>query len=141
MSDTWIVDFGSQYTQLITRKARELGYSSVIITVDECIKKLTNGESPNAFILSGGPNSIFEDKTDYRKIFEMKKPILGICYGMQLISNYFGGEVERGIQGEYGHAQVSVTEKQNIKGIPDSFNVWMSHFDHVSKPPKDFKKF
>ena len=95
MSETWIVDFGSQYTQLITRKSRELGYSSVIMTVEDCLKKLGSGERPNSLILSGGPNSIFEDNTDYAPIFEAKIPILGICYGMQLISHYFGGVVER----------------------------------------------
>ena len=102
MSDVWIVDFGSQYTQLITRKARELGYSSVIITVDDAFEKIDKGETPLAFILSGGPHSVFEDKTDYTKIFKAGRPLLGICYGMQLIGQYHNGVVEKGEVGDKG---------------------------------------
>lgn len=139
MSDVWIVDFGSQYTQLITRKARELGYSSVIKTVDEVIEHLKNGEKPTAFILSGGPQSVFEDETDYSLIFNQNLPILGICYGMQLISQYFDGVVERGEKGEYGHTIVHPEGDDFVANIPNSFNVWMSHFDHVAKVPSGFK--
>ena len=71
-----ILDFGSQYTQLITRKSRELGYSSEIMTLGDCFKKLGKGELPVAFILSGGPNSIFEDTTDYSKIFDLNLQII-----------------------------------------------------------------
>ncbi|MBD65070.1 MAG: glutamine-hydrolyzing GMP synthase [Halobacteriovoraceae bacterium] len=139
MSDTWIVDFGSQYTQLITRKSREIGFSSVIMTVEDCIEKIQNKERPNAIILSGGPNSIFEDKTDYSQIFELGVPILGICYGMQLIANHFGGVVERGLQGEYGHALIENVADSELKNVPSKINVWMSHFDHVHTPPKGFE--
>lgn len=138
MSDVWIVDFGSQYTQLITRKSRELGYSSLIVTVEDTMEKLANGEKPLAFILSGGPHSIFEDDTNYAPIFEQKLPILGICYGMQLISHFFKGEVRRGEQGEYGHAVVHSENDFSFPGMPKSFNVWMSHFDHVAGVPEDF---
>ncbi len=137
--DTWIVDFGSQYTQLITRKARELGYSSVILTVEDTLKKISLGEKPNALILSGGPSSIFEDETDYAPFFDLKVPTLGICYGMQLISDFFGGTVERGIQGEYGHAEVSSQGDFQLKGVPSRLNVWMSHFDHVNSVPNNFQ--
>ena len=139
MSDVWIVDFGSQYTQLITRKARELGYSSLIQTVDTVIDRLNKGEKPMAFILSGGPQSVFEDETDYSPIFNQGLPILGICYGMQLISQYFNGKVERGEKGEYGHSTVHPEGSFSFPGIPSSFNVWMSHFDHVAQVPKDFE--
>lgn len=135
----WIIDFGSQYTQLITRKSRELGYSSEIMTVEECFEKLNSGDKPAAFVLSGGPNSIFEDETNYKSIFESKIPTLGICYGMQLISNHFGGTVERGIQGEYGHAKVHAEGGYEIPGVKTSINTWMSHFDHVTGVPKGFK--
>lgn len=139
MSDIWIVDFGSQYTQLITRKARELGYSSVIKTVDNALECLKSGQLPIAFILSGGPQSVFEDETDYSLIFDQNLPVLGICYGMQLISQYFEGVVERGEKGEYGHTIVHPEKGFNIAKIPSSFNVWMSHFDHVSKVPSGFE--
>jgi GMP synthase (glutamine-hydrolysing) len=138
MSDVWIVDFGSQYTQLITRKARELGYSSFIITYEDAVSKIQKQELPLAFILSGGPQSVFEDQSDYSIIFNTKKPVLGICYGMQIIGQYFGGTVERGHQGEYGHALVHAENTFNIKGVPNKFNVWMSHFDHVTKLPQGF---
>lgn len=139
MSDVWIVDFGSQYTQLITRKSRELGYSSVIVTYDLVVEKLKNNEKPLAFILSGGPQSVFEDDSDYSVIFDTKLPVLGICYGMQIISQYFGGVVERGEKGEYGHATVNTENGFSFKNIQSSINVWMSHFDHVAKAPEDFK--
>jgi len=139
MSNIWIVDYGSQYTQLITRKSRELGYASEIMTVEACYKKLKEGKTPEAFVLSGGPNSIFEDDTDYSLIFDSKIPTLGICYGMQIISNFFGGTVERGIQGEYGHAKVHTVGSASIPGVKSSINTWMSHFDHVTKVPEGFE--
>ncbi len=136
MSDVWIVDFGSQYTQLITRKARELGYSSVIITVDDAFEKIDKGESPLAFILSGGPHSVFDDTTDYSKIIEAERPLLGICYGMQLLGQYFEGKVEKGEVGEYGHSTVHSENGFSFPGMPESFNVWMSHADHINSPSK-----
>ncbi|MAZ47597.1 MAG: glutamine-hydrolyzing GMP synthase [Halobacteriovoraceae bacterium] len=139
MQDIWIIDFGSQYTQLITRKSRELGYSSLIMTFDDCAEKLKAGEKPLAFILSGGPQSIFEDDTDYNIIFDQKLPLLGICYGMQIMSEKLGGKVERGVQGEYGHALVQTQGSSELSHLPGSFNVWMSHFDHVVTPPTDFE--
>ena len=139
MKNIWIVDFGSQYTQLITRKSRELGYSSEIMTVDDCYERLDQNERPMAVILSGGPNSIFEDDTDYSKIFNLKLPVLGICYGMQLIAHYFDGTVERGVQGEYGHAKVHAEGSFSIPGVSSSINAWMSHFDHVTKIPTGFE--
>lgn len=135
----WIVDFGSQYTQLITRKSRELGYSSEIITLDECFSRLSSGSKPKALVLSGGPQSVFSDDTDYSPIFDLTDlPILGICYGMQLLGKYFAGEVERGIIGEYGHAKMTVTPGFKIADCPTTFNVWMSHSDHISKVPAEF---
>ncbi|MBC76315.1 MAG: glutamine-hydrolyzing GMP synthase [Halobacteriovoraceae bacterium] len=139
MSDVWIVDFGSQYTQLITRKARELGYSSVIITVDDAFEKIDKGETPLAFILSGGPHSVFEDETDYSKIFKAGRPLLGICYGMQLVGQYHNGTVEKGEVGEYGHSTVLSENNFSFPGMPKSFNVWMSHSDHLSKAPEGFE--
>ena len=139
MSDIWIVDFGSQYTQLITRKARELGYSSVIVTYDLAVEKIKKNELPMGFILSGGPQSVFEDESDYSVIFDTKLPVLGICYGMQIISQYFGGVVKRGKQGEYGHAEVHAENNFSFPNMPQKFNVWMSHFDHVEKAPDNFK--
>src|SRR5665647_448762 len=138
-SAIWIVDFGSQYTQLITRKFRELGFTSEIITVEEGIKRLQQGK-PKALVLSGGPQSVFEDTTDYAPFFQDSElPILGICYGMQIMGQFFGGKVEKGVQGEYGLARLKTVPGFNIKGCPGEFDVWMSHSDHVSDLPKNFK--
>ncbi len=142
-SAVWIVDFGSQYTQLITRRARELGLTSEIMTVEKALEKIKS-EPPKALVLSGGPQSVFEDKTDYSPFFANPKlPVLGVCYGMQLMAQYFGGKVERGVQGEYGISRVKTSALFN--GIPggdfknSSFMAWMSHSDHVVQVPKDFE--
>jgi GMP synthase (glutamine-hydrolysing) len=90
-------------------------------------------------VLSGGPHSVFEDKNDYSFIFEHEKlPILGICYGMQLLGKFFNGEVEKGVTGEYGHAQIHMKDGFEIANCPNEINVWMSHADHISKAPSDF---
>jgi len=136
----WIVDFGSQYTQLITRKSRELGYSSEIITLEECQELFEKGEKPNALVLSGGPQSVFEDETDYSFILDQEElPIMGICYGMQLLGKSFGGTVERGTIGEYGHAEIQFESGFSVPNCPAKINVWMSHSDHVSKMPEGFE--
>lgn len=137
----WIVDFGSQYTQLITRKTRELGHSSEIITLDQCLERFEKGLRPEALVLSGGPQSVFTDETDYSFIFnEEKLPILGICYGMQLMGKYFGGTVEKGVIGEYGHAEIEVMDAFEMAKAPSRFSVWMSHSDHLTKLPSDFRQ-
>jgi GMP synthase (glutamine-hydrolysing) len=136
----WIVDFGSQYTQLITRKTRELGFSSEIITFDDCQERFLKNDRPEALVLSGGPQSVFDDQADYSFIFDQDElPILGICYGMQLIGKHFGGTVEKGTLGEYGHATIKILDGQKITGCPSEINVWMSHSDHVVIPPQDFE--
>src|SRR5690606_18615227 len=105
-SSIWIVDFGSQYTQLITRKFRELGFSSEIMTPEDGLERFKT-ESPKALVLSGGPQSVFEDETDYSVFFGNDSlPILGICYGMQILAQSFGGKVEKGVKGEYGLAKI-----------------------------------
>lgn len=135
----WIVDFGSQYTQLITRKTRELGYSSEIISLEECRKRFADSEVPQCLVLSGGPQSVFEDDNDYSFIFNVTHlPILGICYGMQLMGKYFKGKVEKGIIGEYGHADIHFTNNFKIAHCPEKTSVWMSHSDHVSIIPPEF---
>lgn len=138
-SAVWIVDFGSQYTQLITRKFRELGFTSEIMTVEDGLEKLKR-EKPKAIVLSGGPQSVFEDITDYSPFFADKDlPILGICYGMQILGQFFGGKVEKGVQGEYGLAKLHCVKGFLVPNCPEVSDVWMSHSDHVSVLPKDFK--
>ena len=138
-----IIDFGSQYTQLIARRVRESGVYSLVksnqITEKEFIKL-----SPMGIILSGGPNSV-NSKTKYKLsnfIFNSGVPILGICYGMQLIADFFGGKVMPSVKKEFGNATFRITSKatlfKNIKN-KNEFNVWMSHSDKVIKNPSGFK--
>ena len=137
----WAIDFGSQYTQLITRRTRELGYSCEVISIVEARQRLEKGFYPHALVLSGGPRSLASDTVtdDYGFLFERHGlPILGICYGMQLIGRHFGGEVARGETGEYGHTNVQTKEGLHIPGIPAEMAVWMGHGDHVARPPRDF---
>lgn len=135
----WIVDFGSQYTQLITRKTRELGFSSEIISIDECEDRFKHNSIPECLVLSGGPQSVFEDPHDYSFIFKHEElPVLGICYGMQLLGKFFGGVVEKGIIGEYGHADIQLTGSFTIPLTPKNMSVWMSHSDHLSQTPPEF---
>jgi GMP synthase (glutamine-hydrolysing) len=135
----WIVDFGSQYSQLITRKTRELGHSSTLVTLDELRENYGKGIFPKALVLSGGPQSVFEDREDYDFIFEKDDiPVLGICYGMQLIGKWFKGKVEKGHIGEYGHATIHGMSDFGMKELPASFSVWMSHSDHITELPSDF---
>lgn len=136
----WIVDFGSQYTQLITRKSRELGYSSEIITLDECRERFDEQKRPECLVLSGGPQSVFEDTNDYGFMFKDRTlPVLGICYGMQLMGKHFGGVVEKGLIGEYGHADIHFTPLFQVPHCPQTMSVWMSHSDHVSLVPNSFE--
>ena len=135
-----ILDFGSQYTHLISRRIRGLSVLTGIYQNNikaEKIPKNTVG-----IILSGGPNSV-HDKTALAydsKIFELGVPILGLCYGHQLIGMHFGGRVTPGKTKEYGLANIYNKKKSKIfKGIPSKNQVWMSHGDSVSKLPKGFE--
>ncbi len=135
----WIVDFGSQYTQLITRKSRELGFSSEIVTLESVKESFSQGKKPECLVLSGGPDSLSTDKTDYSFLFEQDLPILGICYGHQIMASHFGGVVAPGTIAEYGKSQIQLTGGHTMGPIPKEFQVWMSHFDHVTKVPQNFK--
>ena len=134
----WIIDFGSQYTQLITRKTRELGYSSVILQTSAAQSLLLAGKLPRCMVLSGGPQSVYTDENDYSIFFKKDIPVLGICYGMQLMGKHFGGMVKRGKIGEYGRVEVRLKDNFRIPHCPDKFPVWMSHSDHVCTLPMEF---
>ena len=139
MGDIWIVDLGSQYTQLITRQSRELGYKTVLLTLEQVQAKVTSGQRPGAVILSGGPQTVVNDHMDYSFIFDLSAPTLGICYGMQIMGKFFGGEVEQGKLGEYGAGEVHFLSRE-IPAVPRRFMVWMSHSDHLVTLPKDFER-
>lgn len=138
-----IVDFGSQTTHLIARRIKEYGASSEIINPQKAISSIMLRE-PSGIILSGGPASVYEDNSPQieKEIFDLGIPILGICYGMQLMSKVHGGRVISGKK-EYGPAVITL--KSNTKeltagkALPESFTVWMSHGDEVKKPFKGAK--
>lgn len=135
-----IIDFGSQVTQLIARRIRELGVFCEVknsdISLDE-IKKI----APKAIIFSGGPNSVYEKgaPTIDKKIFELKTPIFGICYGQQLICHLLGGKVTASKEREFGKAELDVIVNSKFFKAVKSKQVWMSHGDSVKKIPAGFE--
>jgi GMP synthase (glutamine-hydrolysing) len=134
-----ILDFGSQVTQLIARRLREIGVYCELFPFDVSTEKL-KAFLPSGIILSGGPASVHEEGSPQRNLKELEPlaPILGICYGMQLIAKEFGGEVKKAKDREYGHNKVVWTETFS-KAIPTEQKVWMSHGDVVATPPTGFK--
>ena len=136
-----ILDFGSQYTQLIARRLRELGVKTTIERGDLPTAGIRAAD-PIALVLSGGPSSVFEEgalQVD-PEIFNLGVPVLGICYGMQLMARDLGGLVESSDQREYGLAELEVVSDTSIlKGTPSRQTVWMSHGDHVTRVPEGFE--
>ena len=135
-----VLDFGSQYNQLITRRIREFGVYSELhphtVTAEELKKMNVKG-----IVFSGGPNSVYDENafTVDEKIFELGLPILGICYGMQLMAKQFGGKVEKAGKREYGKAEIQVTADQSLfSDLPEEQVVWMSHGDLVKEVPEGF---
>lgn len=136
-----VLDFGSQFNQLITRRIREFGVFSELhphtITAEE-IKNM----NASGIIFSGGPNSVYDENAFHvdPAIFELGLPILGICYGMQLMAHTQGGKVEGAETREYGKAEIKVTASNKLFGdLPTEQIVWMSHGDHVTEVPAGFE--
>lgn len=137
-----ILDFGSQYTQLIARRVRELGVYAEILPCNIEFARIAE-YNPTAIILSGGPMSVYAADAPMcdDNVFEMGRPILGICYGLQLMAFKFGGEVDKSAKREYGRAEIIFDEGENVllKDIPERSNVWMSHGDSLKKLPDGFR--
>ena len=139
-----IIDFGSQFTQLIARKIRELGIYCEIISHNKINKKYKLEKNVKGFVLSGGPLNVYQSKKVKlnKNILLSKIPVLGICFGHQIISKEMGGKVKQSKTREFGLAKV---EKVNNSILTKNFfvnnknNVWMSHADEVTKLPKNFK--
>ena len=136
-----IMDFGGQYNQLIARRVREFNVycevKSYKISLDE-IKEL----NPIGIIFTGGPNSVYEENAPRcsKELFELGIPILGICYGSQLMTYMLDGKVTKADKREYGKTEVKVDTSSTIfKGVEDNTVVWMSHTDYIEKLPTDFK--
>ncbi len=135
-----VLDFGSQYTQLIARRLRESGIYTEIVPFFESVENIQK-KAPKGLILSGGPASVYA-KDAYKpseKIFDLNLPILGICYGMQYLVDFFGGVVAAANEQEFGKATLEIIENSVIfKGVKTKSLVWMSHMDKVITLPKGF---
>src|SRR5688572_254989 len=136
-----VLDFGSQYTQLIARRIRENRVYSVVHPYDFAIEKIRE-LAPQAIILSGGPESVYSEAAPYcsREIFELGIPILAICYGMQLTAYFLDGKVEAATAREYGCAEIDITaESPLFSGTPAHQHVWASHGDRILSAPPGFQ--
>jgi GMP synthase (glutamine-hydrolysing) len=136
-----VLDFGSQYTQLIARRVRELNVFSVVLP---CTSKLEDVKAlnPVGIILSGGPSSVYDADSPAADaaVLKLGLPVLGICYGLHFMVHNLGGKVRPGTKREYGHATISVQkESQLFAGLPKDFSVWMSHGDEAEQLPAGFE--
>ncbi|MFG0335571.1 MAG: glutamine-hydrolyzing GMP synthase [Maioricimonas sp. JB049] len=136
-----IVDFGSQYVQLIARRVREAGVFSVLVGPNVTAEQL-QALQPKGIILSGGPSSVYDEgaPTCDPRLFELGVPVLGICYGMQVASQVLGADVKNAESREYGRAQLHINDASDLlHGIPEQTTVWMSHGDQVVSLPDEFE--
>ena len=137
-----ILDFGSQYTQLIARRVREAGVYCEILPFDVSIETI-NARNPRGLILSGSPASVYNQdapRPDPRLLDNLECPLLGICYGLQVMAADLGGEVQPSSSREYGYARLKILDSSSplFVGLPPEIDVWMSHGDHVTVPPPGF---
>ncbi|WP_027088995.1 glutamine-hydrolyzing GMP synthase [Thomasclavelia saccharogumia] len=137
-----VIDFGGQYNQLVARRVRECNVYCEIYSYKTNIEKIKE-MNPKGIILTGGPNSCYlEDSPTYKKeLFELGIPVLGLCYGAQLMQHILGGKVERADVREYGKSNLIISDKDSklFKGVPEESICWMSHFDYISKIGPGFK--
>lgn len=137
-----VLDYGSQYTQLIARRVREAGVYAALLPWDIDASRALE-LVPTGIILSGGPSSVYEDDapTLPQWVLDQNIPVLGVCYGMQLLTHKLGGKVEPALAREYGPATVVHDMSQAnplFDGLPDVIDVWMSHGDRIAEPPAGF---
>jgi len=135
-----ILDFGSQYTQLIARRIRELKVFSVVLPCTATLDEI-NSYRPVGIILSGGPSSVYDHDAPPAddRVLALGLPVLGICYGLHFIAHKLGGKVRPGPKREYGHAEINVKGQSRLfEGMPPSLNVWMSHGDEALELPSGF---
>ncbi|MBA4371328.1 MAG: GMP synthase (glutamine-hydrolyzing) [Thermodesulfovibrio sp.] len=135
-----VLDFGSQYTQLIARRIREGKVYSEIFPYNVPIEKI-RAFNPKGIILSGGPSSVYDEGAPVPdlEVFNLGIPVLGICYGMQLMARHLGGEVSRSAKREYGSAELTIDDDADfLWGISQQTRVWMSHGDRIDRMPEGF---
>ncbi|WP_412029677.1 glutamine-hydrolyzing GMP synthase [Deinococcus yunweiensis] len=135
-----ILDFGSQFTRLITRRFRELGAYSVILPGTASLERILQ-ENPQGIVLSGGPSSVYDESAPRPAagVLELDVPILGVCYGMQYLAQQAGGDVKRAGKREYGKADLTRYGGQLFAGIQGEFVAWMSHSDSVTALPQGYE--
>lgn len=136
-----ILDFGSQYNQLIGRRIREMEVYSEIVPFNTPLDEIL-AKKPAGIILSGGPSSVNVPDAHLveKELFDSGIPLLGICYGMQLTAHLLGGKVSKGVKGEYGKAELEIVRSNPLfTGVPRKSTVWMSHFDEVEEVPEGFE--
>jgi len=141
MSQVLIIDFGAQYSELIARRVRELGFSAELISPHTPLSRMKEAQ---ALILSGGPSSVYAKGAPRvpREVFEQGIPMLGICYGQQLMCHLMGGKVKRMKQREYGPSEMRTIKPSPLcVGIPKHSRVWMSHGDAVVRLPKGTQSY
>ncbi|HSJ86613.1 MAG TPA: glutamine-hydrolyzing GMP synthase, partial [Anaerolineales bacterium] len=137
MDSIAILDFGSQYAQIIARRVREAQVYCELFPWDASMEKILS-ITPKGFILSGGPKSVYEENAPYVQDFVFKTglPILGICYGMQALTHALGGQVDASAQREYGYARIEPTMPGTM--LDELSTVWMSHGDRITRLPEGF---
>lgn len=136
-----VLDFGSQYNQLIARRVRELGVYSEIQPFNVDLEELKK-EDIKGIILSGGPNSVYDEFAPHidKALYDLNVPVLGICYGMQITQYLFGGKVSPSDKREYGKSELTIVKESPLtKGLPETSTVWMSHGDHVDSLSDEFE--
>jgi len=140
MDSIAILDFGSQYAQIIARRVRESQVYCELFPWDAPMEKIL-AIQPKGFILSGGPKSVYEEGAPFiqKFIFDTGLPILGICYGMQALTHALGGQVDSSAQREYGPAEIEPAMSGTMLDVISK--VWMSHGDRITKLPEDLSRW
>ena len=136
-----VIDFGGQYNQLVARRVRESNVYCEICSYRTPVAEIKAME-PKGIILTGGPASCYEEgaATCSTALFELGIPVLGLCYGAQLMQHLLGGEVKRGEEREYGRTEVIISDSSALfAGVPGNTTCWMSHFDLITKTAPGFR--
>ncbi|MDY5626008.1 MAG: glutamine-hydrolyzing GMP synthase, partial [Clostridia bacterium] len=136
-----VLDFGGQYNQLIARRVRECNVYCEVVPFTKSIEEI-KAKNPSAIIFTGGPNSVYEDGSPLytKEIFSLGVPILGICYGSQLMAHLLGGEVKSANMREYGKTELEIDKSSKLfNGVEEKSVCWMSHTDYIANIPEGFK--
>ena len=136
-----VIDFGGQYNQLVARRVRECNVYCEIYSYKTPLEKIKE-RKPKGIILTGGPNSVYEEGVPSAKeeLFNLGVPVLGLCYGAQLMAHVLGGEVKRAENREYGKTEITLDNSSRLfEGIDSNNTCWMSHFDYISRMPEGFR--